>query len=165
MPGVNVAVSESTSERDFSGDDLLSKPKYGVFNTISADYLRNHFALTAGVTTDFARNHSVQASAAVGFDNVTVGGDVKAVKKGADGALKLKEYNAGINIARRNYVFAIQSEDQLRKIKATVLANRIQPDLTVGVQAKADLHAPVSAAPSAAARQAEVTVGVEYTGL
>jgi len=151
-PGINVTLTETTSEKDFAG-----KPRYGFFATLAADYARNNASVTASVTTDGDVNHSVSASAAVGFEGFSVGGDVKLVKAGA-GAFAPKSYNAGAVYTRGLYTAAVVSDAKFEKLKATLLAKKVNGyALDAGLQAKVDIQAPKAGKP-----QREVILGLEH---
>lgn len=143
LPGLNVSLTETTSEKDFS-----AKPKYGVFSTLGLDYSRNNFAASTSVISDADANLAVSAAAAVGFEGFSVGGDVKLVKAG-EGALAPKSYNAGVAYSINNFTGALVSDSKFEKIKATLLASKVgaKKNFNVGLQAKVDLQQPKVGAP------------------
>lgn len=152
LPGVNVGLSLTTSEKDLPG-----KPAYGAFATLSADYARPNFAATASVTSDESTQHAASASASVGFEGFSLGGDAKLVKA-AGGNFEAKSYNAGVEYKYKKYTGALTSDAKFEKLKATAIASRVGPNgaWCVGAQAKLDLVAPKSGAP-----QRELIVGVQ----
>lgn len=151
LPGLNVSLTTTTSEKDFS------KAKYGVFSTLGFDYSRNNFVASTSVVTDADANVAVNAAAAVGFEGFSVGGDVKLVKSG-ESALAPKSYNAGLAYTKQNYTGALVSDSKFEKIKAILLVSKLGRDgkTNAGVQVKADVQAPKVGAP-----QREVIVGVD----
>jgi len=152
FPGLDVTVTDSTSEKDFS-----AAPKYGFFGTVGLDYTRNNFAASAQVVSDADTNVALSASAAVGFEGFSLGGDVKLVKSG-EGSLAPKSYNAGLAYSYKQYTGALVSDSKFEKIKATLLATKLGSagQFNVGVQAKVDLQAPKVGAP-----QREVIVALD----
>jgi len=160
LPGLNVTLTETTSEKDLSG-----KPSYGAFTTVSADYARENAALTASVVTDGAAQVGVTASAAVGFEGFAVGGDVKLIKAGVNAAFAPKAYNAGVSYTAAPtasgavYSGALVSDAKFEKIKVVALSKKLYGYnfIDAGVQAKVDLQAPKAGAP-----QREVIVGIDY---
>lgn len=160
LPGLNVTVTDSTSEKDLAG-----KPAYGLFATFAADYSRDNAALTASVVTDGAQQVGVSASAAVGFEGFSVGGDVKLVKAADAAALAPKAYNAGVAYTAARtasgavYSGALVSDSKFEKLKVTALAKSFYgySFVDAGLQAKVDLQAPKVGAP-----QREVIFGIDY---
>ena len=153
LPGLNVSLAVNSSDKDFS-----AKPKYGFFSTTSADYTRQGFAATAAVSSDEDSNHSITASAAIGFDGFSVGGDVKLIKTADKSSLVAKSYNAGVAYQKKNYTGSLVSDAKFEKLKATLLAAKVGPDaqFTLGAQAKVDLQKPKDGEP-----QREVILSVE----
>jgi len=69
----------------------------------------------------------VSASASIGFEGVSVGGDVKLVKAG-ESKVAPKSYNAGIAYTNKNYTGAIVSDSKFEKLKLTLLASKLTAD-------------------------------------
>jgi len=69
----------------------------------------------------------VSASASVGFEGFSAGGDVKLVKAG-ESKLAPKSYNAGIAYTNKNYTGALVSDSKFEKLKLTLLASKLTAD-------------------------------------
>jgi len=143
LPGLNLTLTESTSEKDLSG-----KPAYGAFATLAADYVRENAAFTASVVTDGAAQVGVTASASVGFEGFSVGGDVKMVKAGENAAFVPKAYNAGVvytapvTSSGAVYSGALVSDAKFEKIRIALLSKKLYGFhfVDAGVQAKVRRH-------------------------
>jgi hypothetical protein len=135
LPGFNLAFKETTSEKDFG------EARYGLFAGLDADYSRSNFTATGAVTTDGDSNHSLAASAAVGFEGFSVGGDVKFLKAG-EKAFAPKSYNAGVAYRTGAYTASAVTDAMFDKVKLSVIAKQPKGRENwheVGLQAKIDL--------------------------
>jgi hypothetical protein len=153
LPGFNLAFKETTSERDFG------EARYGLFAGLDADYSRSNFTATGAVTTDGDSNHSLAASAAVGFEGFSVGGDVKFLKAG-EKPFAPKSYNAGVSYRSGAYTASAVTDAMFDKVKLSLIAKQPQGHANwqeVGLQAKVDL-------PSAngKAQQRDLIFGARY---
>jgi len=96
---------------------------------LALEYAQDFFAGTAFVETSFFKPSLLAGSAVIGFDGLSVGGEVKL---DPNEALKdLNDYNVGAQYSGSDFVATLKTSEQTRKLTAQYV-HTVAADLTVG---------------------------------
>jgi len=117
-----------------TGDTATSFKKNDNFDRatakLAAEYTQDFFAGAASIETAFTRTNILAGSGVIGFDGLSVGGEIKFnTNKTSD----VEDYNVGAEYAGADFTATLKTEKKGNVLTASYL-HKVSGDLTVGGQ-------------------------------
>jgi len=134
--GLVVIISGDTAP-SFKKKDKFTRP----VAKVQVDYAQDFFAGSASVETSFTRTNILSGSGVIGFDGLSVGGEVKFdtdSKAREESRQDVEDYNVGAEYAASDFTATLKTSEQGNRLAASYI-HKVSGDLTVGGEFKTKL--------------------------
>lgn len=101
---------------------------------LDASYSQEYVSASAGVTHSFNKTTAFDASGALGYDGLFVGGALKWDKVKQD----FDDFNTGVEYAQPDFTLTLKTTDRTNKVNLSYL-HSVNPDVSVGASFGYDL--------------------------
>jgi len=126
---------ETTLNKLVDGTVVTVKADNKPNGTLTAQYRQDFFAGSASYETNFCKQNIVTGSAVVGFDGLSVGGEIKFDLMGGS---DVEDYNVGLQYQTADYIATVRTENKSELVNASYFAT-VKPGHLVGASLNSNL--------------------------